>query len=300
MTTILVTGAGGFVGRSLLRSPAWERVRAVVRSPFPAPEAVEFVRADLSQPGWTAALDGPADVVVSLAQSGRFRDFPDGARDMFLVNEAAVFELLEWSRRNGVRRFVQASTGSVYAALDSPGDLAETHPCVPRSLYAASKLNAENLVRQYAQFFTCVIARLFTVYGPGQRGMLIANMIDRVVAGQPIRLDQGVGPTMTPIYGEDCAGALARLTETALPENTFVVNVAGPERLTLADVVARIAAGLGREAVLEKAAGVPEWLAADTRCLRAILPGLAFTPFDFGLDLTLRAFAGVGAAAVRG
>lgn len=283
---VLVTGASGFLGGRAV--PALARhadVWALVRTPGAAPPSATTVVADLA-PGWTTGLP-EVDTVVWLAQSRRYREFPAGAGDMFRVNEAAFFELLEWARIRGVSRVVYASTGSVYAPAAPPWH--EGSPTAGSTMYSATKLNAERLLAQYAECFGCVIARVFSVYGPGQEGMAVASVAAAAYAGRPVTLNEAIGMRCTPIYVDDAAAAFAALAQIALPASPLVVNVAGPEVVTLADV-ARIAASLaGRRPVIERGAGAAPSVIADTTRLREMLPDLAFRDLAAGLAAT---FAG--------
>lgn len=285
MARVLITGAGGFLGRALC--PALARshtVWGVLRPPGSAALDVRPVVADLS-PGWTDGLDGPVDVVVWLAQSRAYRDFPAGARDMFEVNESAFFELLEWSRRSGVRRFIFASTGSVYRSSSLP--LAESDPCDVTSMYAATKLNAEHLLCQYSPFFDCVIGRLFALYGPEQTGTLIAETIARVRDDIPVSLVGGIGPTLTPLYVADCARIISSLLEMERTDNPMILNLAGPETVTLVQIVRAVGSLLGKQPAIEEREGTPASLVADITKLRRLLPRLSFRSLADGLEETV-------------
>lgn len=281
---VLVTGASGFLGRRTVPMLARDAVVwAVVRTAGTEPPDATPVVADLTA-GWTGRLPD-VDTVVWLAQSRRYREFPDGAGDMFRVNEAAFFELLEWARTHRVGRVVYASTGSVYAPGSAPWH--EDSPTAATTMYAATKLNAERLLAQYAGCFVCVAARVFSVYGPGQQGMALASVAGTAFAGRPVTLNEGIGMRCTPIFVDDAAAIFAELARMSLPANPLVINVAGPEVVTLADV-ARIAAGLGgREPLIERGAGPAPALIADTARLRGMLPDLRFHDLAAGLAATL-------------
>jgi len=98
MTRILVTGANGYIGNHLLYPLSrGERVvvKAVSRNAVGLErERVELVTMDVGRQGWTEALEEPVDTVIHLAQSSRYREFPDGAADMVRVNIDATLELL--------------------------------------------------------------------------------------------------------------------------------------------------------------------------------------------------------------
>lgn len=278
MKSVLVTGSAGLIGRSLVRawsgSSDWHVLRVERATGF-----------DLSAAGWTQALPaGGADVVIHLAQSGRYRDFPEGADDMFRVNLAATLELLEWSRTHRIGRFLFASTGTVYAP--SPVRLKETAETRPASMYAATKLAAELLVQRYAGLFEVVIARLFGVYGPGQSGKLVSEMIERVRTGSPILLAGGVGIRFTPLFLDDTARVFQTLAVAPLAHPSSVLNVSGDEVIGLDQVVKAIGDRLGKAPLTTLTADEPNSLCGDNTCLKAYYRD-GFVPFARGLELTL-------------
>jgi UDP-glucose 4-epimerase len=258
----LITGSRGFIGRYLVQEllESGATVYAHDRSDeTPALARHISLVGDLTTPGWTSFLPEQVDVVVHLAQSTRYREFPDGALDMLRVNVDATVELLDWARTHGVSQFLFASTGSVYRP--SSEFLNEDDHCHPTSMYAATKLSAEYLVQQYAGFFRTVIVRLFGVYGPGQKDMIIPNMIDRVRMGKEITLAQGIGLQFTPIYVSDCVTMLQMLIDADHHRATGeVYNLAGNEVITLADLVDLIAEHLHLPANTRKTDSDPTFL----------------------------------------
>jgi UDP-glucose 4-epimerase len=179
---------------------------------------------------------------------------------MVAVNIDATAALLDWSVRVGVKRVIFASTGNVYRS--GPGLLDEDAPCDPGSMYAASKLCAEILVRQYARLIEPCILRMFGVYGPGQTGMLIPNMIGRIVSGQEITLAQRIGLSLTPLHIRDCVEMLVRVIKAERYEGT-AFNLCGSEIVSLGDIVNRLGILLKREPRVRLNNDPPQWLLGD-------------------------------------
>ena len=163
---ILVSGATGFVASHLIPAlvaaghdvVAVGHERARIAGDGAAPSWI------LAAPDWPALPD--VDAVVHLAQANV--PFPDGADALFAVNVAATQRLLEHARRTGARRFVLASSGSVYGA--SPAPLTETSPLAAHDFYSATKVAAERLTQAYESHLETAILRLFVPYGPGRCG----------------------------------------------------------------------------------------------------------------------------------
>ena len=256
---VIVTGAGGFIGRHLLRY--------LEGSSFDIHEVSRSRGYDLSVPGWTQALPSDVDVVIHLAQSKRYRDFPEQSADIYDVNVSAMMELLEWSRRSQVKKFIYTSSGSVYSS-NTRDPLSERAPLAPSHFYGATKAAAELLLSAYQPFFKTQILRLFTVYGPGQRAMLISNMIDRVRSQEPIYLARDGGFVFSAIYVLDCVRLLTRFIEEDSPFP--VLNIASDERYTLEEVVDFIAHRLSVTPNLERVERDPGYSLADISQLSSL------------------------------
>jgi nucleoside-diphosphate-sugar epimerase len=235
--TIVVTGAGGFIGSHLVRRLGHQAVIAVCRSMSPGTldSSAFATRVDMARPGWTRSLPPRADSVVHLAQSRSHRAFPEGAEDVVHVNVDATFELLNWARQSGVQRFVFASTGTVYPSQNRL--IGEDDRVSPTSFYAASKIAAESLCSPFSKFFDVTILRPFGVYGPGGKDSVINRLVERVLLQRPIELDEGLGLITTPTYIDDCIDVLERiLSLSARNDVPRIINVCGSDEVSLRDV----------------------------------------------------------------
>ncbi|MBP7830168.1 MAG: NAD(P)-dependent oxidoreductase [Kiritimatiellae bacterium] len=278
---IVVTGADGFIGTRLVADLRARGERPVVAVTLEA-------GFDLARPGWTERLPRErADTVVHLAQSFRYRDFPDGARDLFAVNVAAAAELLEWARLHGARRFLLASTGNVYAP--AAGRVDEQYPCCPDSFYAATKYSAELLASRYASFFHVIRMRLFSVYGPGQRRMLVPDMMARLDEGREIVLAGGEGLRLTPLYVDDAVDRIRGLVALEDGAGDECFNLCGEDEATLAEIVSHLGRLMGRAPNVRAAEGAPARLLGDGARLRGRLGSRPFVPLAEGLARTVAA-----------
>ncbi len=258
---VVVTGATGLIGSRVAAtlSDAHD-VWAVSRRPVVVEKTgIQWVAADLTSPELPSGLPTSADVVVHLAQSEHFRDFPDQSLDVFGVNVASTARLLDWSRRAGVRQFILASSGAVAnAAAD-------------HSYYVASKRSAEMLAECYADAFGVLIIRFYFVYGPGQRrSMLVPRLVEAVRTGAAIALAGEDGARVNPAYVDDAAGAVVRAIESNV---TGPVNVAGPEELTIRTMADVLAQKVGRPArfVVNSAQPAPNLLGDIARMQQQLI-----------------------------
>ncbi len=231
---ILLTGAAGFVGRRLLaRLETEHEVHPLVRNPPDDRRA--WIVQDLAQPLDAGRLPSRVDAVIHLAQSRRYREFPAGAADMFAINVESTFHLLEYARGAEAQTFIYASTGGIYGY--SYETLVETAPANPLNFYLTSKHVAESLVANYQAFFRTVVFRFFFVYGPGQEGMLVPTLLEKVRKGDQISIAGRPGQRINPIYVED---ALDTFAPALALDRSDVFNVAGDEVVSIRELVAVI------------------------------------------------------------
>jgi nucleoside-diphosphate-sugar epimerase len=293
MRKILVTGASGFIGRNLLPTIVeGDQARTLVavsrRTPPECPPNIHWVEADLSGAGWTEQLPREDfDAVIHLAQSRHFREFPDRAVDIFNVNVKATVDLADWALRHGVKRFIFASTGSVYSPTE--GTHHEDDRCAPETMYAASKLSAEMLLRPFSQFMDVLVLRLFCVYGPGQTDAMVPGVIQRFLRGEDITLAQGVGVRFTPIYVDDCSSVINQLLVSPRRFGYQVLNVAGLETINLKEVASLLEELGGRNAFTRATVDPPVELVASTEKLRSLIEVDRGTAFIEGLCRTVLA-----------
>jgi UDP-glucose 4-epimerase len=267
---VLMTGATGFIGRHVVQELGHRHeIVAVSRTAPPSDlsDAATWVEQDLAAGLDTARLPRRVDAVVHLAQSRRYRDFPDGAQDVFAINVHSTFRLLEWAREAGARAFVLASTGGIYAYSSRP--VREDDPVRLANLYFRSKYAAEVLLGAYAELLRPVVLRPFFVYGPGQRGMLIRQLAERVVSGEEIVVDGDPGIRINPLHVADAV----RVFEPALSGSVSgAINIAGPDVVSLAELVATLGEAAGvRPVVRHRPADLDGDLVASTERMRAVL-----------------------------
>lgn len=258
MKKTIVTGAGGLLGSylvPLLSSDA--EVIACGRDTL-----------DLSRPLDAGSLPDKVDSVFYLAQSNRFREFPEAAADVFQVNTAQPLAMLDYARRAGASHFIYASTGGVYAPSNAViGE--DSALASGMGFYPASKRAAEILAEAYAPHMTVVILRFFFIYGAGQKsGMLVPRLVASVRDGQPINLQGEDGLRINPVHASDAARATAA---AATLESSTTINVAGPEELSLRQMCETIGARLGKTPEYKVEPGASPRMVAATDRMGALL-----------------------------
>lgn len=271
--TVLITGANGLWGMSVTRSllKRGHRVFALVRdSTAIKHENLTPVPADLATSWDVCCLPQRADVVIHLAQSNRFRDFPEGSEDLFNVNISTTAKLLDYARRAGASQFIYASTGGVYSP--APGHLDENAPIHDQGRlgpYFGSKLCSEILVHSYRPYFTTTILRPFFIYGPGQkRSMHLARIFDHVRNKETVQLQGSQGISINPIHVEDAAAVVLAVMARPL---SAVVNVAGRDVYSIRQIAEAIGQFIGAEPRFETSDTPAENLIADISLMQSAL-----------------------------
>jgi len=277
---ILVTGANGLLGYNLIRELIEDHeVQAVVHSsPEDLVPGVHYHQIDFSGEWCADWLPKQIGTVIHLAQSSRFRDFPEQALDVFSVNVESTARLLDYACRNGVNRFIYASSGGIYGSGSNAFN--EDSPIVPPGLlgyYLSSKLCGEVLTRSYASHMESTVLRFFFMYGFRQKQtMLIPRLVDNIKEGRPIPLQGENGIRINPIHVDDAVKAVLAAMRVA-PGTTF--NIAGPDVLSLREICVLIGEKIGKDPVFEIVPGKPEDLIGDSAAMlkQLCVPLIHFT-----------------------
>jgi len=231
------------------------------------------------------------DVALFLAQSDAHRAGPGAWPEIVRVNLLGLAQFLDVTRRAGARRLLYFSSGSVYAPSFKP--LGEAAPLGGADFYALTKRLGEELASSYRDSFEVLVLRVFALYGPGQRGRMIPDIIARVARGEPVFLNpRDASETMpgglevTPCYVDDAA----RITvELAIGRAQGVLNLAGPERISVREIGEQAGRVLGREPIFEvrSPARKGNLLADVTQLTRQV--GTEFVRLRAGLEVVVRA-----------
>lgn len=277
---VLVSGATGFVASHLIPALAAHGHDVLAaghdRARLPRDGALQF---DLAAREWPALPD--VDAVIHLAQANV--PFPDGADALFAVNVAATQRLLEHARRTGARRFVLASSGSVYGTSATP--LTEESALAARDFYSATKVAAERLANAYGDHLDIAVLRLFVPYGPGQVRRMLPRLAERIRSGEPIQLNRDGRPRMNPIYVEDVVNVVLHALDW--PGRVGVLNVAGDEVTDIRAASELMGRLLGIEPRFEAGEGEVADIVADNARLHAFLGDARLVPLREGLERML-------------
>lgn len=274
--TAFVTGAAGFVGSHVVDRLLASGVSVVAVDSFedyyPRAWKVANVQQATGSPSFTLveadilglAGDGractnrlrelveSADWVLHFAAQAGVRASWGTSFGAYVTNNVLATQvLLEACKGTGIRRFVYASSSSVYGDTDRL-PMREDARCVPVSPYGVTKLAAEHLCGLYWKSFgvPTVSLRFFTVYGPRQRpDMAFHKFIRAMLEGKPLDMYGNGAQTRDFTYVSDIVDGIAAALD-APPGSVF--NLGGGSRVTLADAIRTLEACSGLEARVER------------------------------------------------
>ncbi|MGH2753574.1 MAG: NAD-dependent epimerase/dehydratase family protein [Actinomycetota bacterium] len=246
---VLVTGAAGFVGRSLCEALAREHHVTGIDRRHDMPDILdETIVADLSDPGDDAlAALRSADAVWHLAARPGVREPGPAAEAARLRDNVVACELVMKQVPADVP-VVFTSSSSVYGGSIRNGVVKaseEADPLRPKGGYARSKVRAEEIcAARRRRGGAVVVARPFTVVGAGQRpDMALARWVDATLSGEPISVFGSLRRSRDFTDLNEVSRALIRLSATGIGRT---VNVGTGVTHSLAELIDAIFDACGR------------------------------------------------------
>lgn len=267
---ILVTGSAGFIGWrtcSMLIEQGHEvvgidslndyydiRLKQWRLGDLKGKHGFSFVHGDIENLGLLNYLfaNHSFDAVVNLAARAGVRYSMQNPHVYLNSNADGTLNLLECMREHGIKKFVLASTSSLYAGQDMP--FLESLPVnEPISPYAASKKAAEvmSYTYHYLYDFDVSIVRYFTVYGPaGRPDMSPLRFIKWIDEGTPITLYGDGSQSRDFTYVDDIAsGTIAALK----PFGYEIINLGGGNNpISIKRMIETFENLLGKKAVIDQ------------------------------------------------
>ncbi len=270
----VVTGAAGFIGSTLAErlvadghevlgvdcfTPSYDVATKVSNlEVLRAAQPFRFAQVDLRAEPLEPLLDGVDVVFHQAALAGVRASWDHRFADYATHNVLATQRLLEASRAVGVRRFVYASSSSIYGNALSHPTTEDVAP-MPFSPYGVTKLAGEHLIRAYAQNFDlhAVALRYFTVFGPRQRpDMGIYRIVRAAITGERFRLFGDGSQRREFTYVDDVVEANL-LAANALLEPGFVCNIAGGSDISMLELLGLVEELVGAPVDVERAEPMP-------------------------------------------
>ena len=191
------------------------------------------------------------EAVINLAARAGVRMSTQNPWVYFDTNVTGTLNLLELSREFEVKKFVLASSSSVYGSSTSPPFREDADTGKPLSPYAASKQGAEALCYTYHYLYgiDITVLRYFTVYGPaGRPDMSPFRFVQWVAEGREVTIFGDGRQSRDFTYVDD----IARGTVKALkPLGYEIINLGSDQPIVLMDALRMIEESMGKKARLD-------------------------------------------------
>jgi len=290
-TTVLMTGATGFLGRACLAALAGKEIVATHRGPTPAPrEGVTWVAADLADTESLSALCAAHRPTHLLALAWEMGPGYQTSVDNYRWIGRSV-DLLAAFAANGGRRAVFCGSCMEYDWSDEAPLVEDVTPLRPDTDYGAAKAGLATVWEPLAARLglSAAWARPFFLYGPGENPRrLAADVIVSLLEGREALCGAGAGRRDF-LHVDDVAGAMTALL---LSPHEGAFNIAGGAAVPMADLVGEIARQIGRPDLLRLGArptrpGEPGLVEADITRLRDILGWRPMYTLQTGLADTI-------------
>lgn len=255
MAHYLITGAAGFIGAKTSEiliaqghtvvgidnvNDAYDpRMKEYRLKKLQAMPGFKFHRRDISEKSCIELFkDEKLDGVIHLAARAGVRFSVENPWVFIESNVIGTLNMLEVCRQYGCKKFVMASTSSIYGEnppYPTPETASSSEPMQP---YAASKKGAEALVHSYHHLYDIdsTIVRYFTVYGPaGRPDLAMFRFVQWIIEGQPVRINGDGNQSRGFTYIDDIArGTIAALK----PLGYEIINLGGHEVISINELVA--------------------------------------------------------------
>jgi len=279
MSRYLVTGTAGFIGAqvtTLLLDDEHEvigiddlndaydpRLKEWRLKLLKEREGFTFHHVDITNKRELEAACSPPefDAIINLAARAGVRQSVLNPEIYYRCNVLGTLNLLDIAQASGVRKFIQASTSSLYGEHNSRPFREDADISRPLSPYAASKGAAELLCHSYHKLYDLdvTILRYFTVYGPaGRPEMSIFRFVQWIAEGRPLVLYGDGEQERDFTFVDD----IARGTVAAIEPTGFqVINLGGDQPISMMRVIHKLEEIIGKKADIHEYAEAP----ADVR-----------------------------------
>ena len=256
MNKILITGGCGFIGANLAAYLISKDYSLTVldnmsrgRKSYLAPVNFKFIEGDVRNRDDVLKATQDVDCVIHLAAYGSVIDSINEPHINFDHNVVGTFTLLEACIKNGVSKFIFASTGGALIG-NAPPPVSETSLPKPISPYGASKLCGEGYCGAFANSYNLdvVILRFANIYGPisAHKAGVITVFCKALLRNEPFVIYGDGSASRDFLYvGDLCKGIGAAISKP-LPRGT-VLHLASDVETTIISVAQSLIQIAGKE-----------------------------------------------------
>lgn len=259
--TVLVTGAGGFIGSHLVEALVQKsgKVKALVRYNSKRDSGnlelldkkikreVDIYFGDIRETAVLSKAAKNVDVIFNLAALVGIPYSYINPHEVAMVNIIGTLNMLNVARDAKVKKFVQTSTSEVYGSPDRV-PIREKDCLKPQSPYSASKIGSDSIALSFFYAFDMPVSiiRPFNTYGPRQSARaVIPAIIIQALNGNSVKLGT-VKPRRDFTYVKDTVNGFVKTaeSETSVGE---VINIGSGRDVSVSELVALISRLLGKK-----------------------------------------------------
>lgn len=252
--TILVTGAGGFIGSHLVEALVSKgaEVKPFVRYnsrndwgmleniPCGIKENLDVITGDIIDFGVVKKAVRNCDIIFHLAALIGIPYSYVAPESYVNTNIKGTLNIMQASLEEGVEKIVHTSTSEVYGtAKYVPID--ENHPLQGQSPYSASKIGADMLAHSYFLSFNAPVAiiRPFNTFGPRQSARaVIPTIISQVLSGNEVNLGS-LTPVRDLTYVKDTVNGFVKVAESDKSIGE-IINIGNGKGITIGELAKKI------------------------------------------------------------
>ena len=265
--TVMVTGAGGFIGSQLVETllKKGSRVHAFVRYNSrndlgfldglkDTSDGLKISAGDIRDLDTVRKVAEGVSIIFHLAALVGIPYSYTHIHQVVEVNTIGTLNMLTAGRENGVKRLIHTSTSEVYGTARTV-PISELHPKQPQSPYSASKIAADAIALSCHLSFglPVVICRPFNTYGPRQSDRAI---IPALIA-QALQNDQIVVGNLTPTrdftFVTDTVNGFIKMAESSACIGQEI-NLGTGHEISIGDLVSKIIEIVGRDVTVTQSA----------------------------------------------
>jgi nucleoside-diphosphate-sugar epimerase len=296
---IAITGSNGFIGYGLCRAAglAGHSVLGISRSSTgPADFTGKYLQADVATADLAGAFsDFEPDVVIHAAGCASVAASLEKPLEDFKGSVIPWANVLEGVRKSSCRPQVFFTSSAAVYGTSSGEPLREDLNPQPLSAYRFHKQLCETLAREYSQCYGLSVSalRLFSVFGPRQRRLLVWDIFQKIRMLPELRFDGTGEETRDYLSISDISLSILGLCENVPADGEFrAINLASGHSLKIREMCETVARLLTCEKPIffsgKSRPGDPSKWIADIGTLRGLLPDWKPEPFESSLHECLK------------
>ena len=272
MKHILVTGAAGFIGSHLCEDlltsgytisgvdnfdPFYNRaIKEQNLEELKKNDRFRFIEADISDKSSFDLIEDKVDAVIHLAAKAGVRPSIDDPAGYINTNIVGTNNILNWMKEKGIKKFVFASSSSVYGNNKKIPFAESDNVDNPISPYAFTKKTGElmNFSFHHLYQMSIVNLRFFTVYGPRQRPDLAIHKFIKLIDENKAIPVFGKGDTYRDytFITDIVKGIIASLDYVISKDHVYeIFNIGNNQPVSLMELIITLYRLLGKEPRLE-------------------------------------------------